>query len=49
MWVSNGLMMWSILTSEVVVCRLIILFFPAPKAYSYHVCRWVLQIIKLFK
>ena len=27
MWVSNGLMVWSILTLVVVVCRLTILFF----------------------
>ena len=27
MWVSNGLMVWSILTLVVVVCRLTVLFF----------------------
>ena len=33
MWVSNGLMVWSILTLVVVVCRLTILFFSPRGIY----------------
>ena len=33
MWVSNGLMVWSILTMVMVVCRLTILFFRPQGTY----------------
>ena len=44
MWVSNALLVWSILTLVVVVvaCSITILFFRPKGIYIYPVFRWVL-------